>query len=43
MVDEHFSSRSLREIQLYIERTPTAVVIPGHDMARWEELEEVYT
>jgi len=43
MVDEHFSSRSLREIQLYIERTPTAVVIPGHDMARWEELETVYT
>ena len=37
------SRRSLREIQLYTERTPTAVIIPGHDMQRWEELEAVYT
>ncbi len=43
MDDEHFFRRSLREIQLYLERTPTAIVIPGHDMARWEELETIYT
>ena len=43
MEDEHFFTRSLREIQLYAERTPTAVIIPGHDMQRWEELEAVYT
>jgi glyoxylase-like metal-dependent hydrolase (beta-lactamase superfamily II) len=43
MADEHFFRRSLREIQLYAERTPTAVIIPGHDMARWEELEPLYT
>ena len=43
MDDEHFFRRSLREIQLYVERTPTAVVVPGHDLARWEELEDIYT
>ncbi len=43
MADEHFFRRSLREIQLYAERTPTAVIVPGHDMDRWENLKAVYT
>ena len=43
MADEHFFRRSLREIQLYREGTPTAVIIPGHDMELWETLDSVYT
>jgi glyoxylase-like metal-dependent hydrolase (beta-lactamase superfamily II) len=43
MEDEHFFRRSLREIQLYRERTPTALVIPGHDLALWETLDPVLT
>jgi glyoxylase-like metal-dependent hydrolase (beta-lactamase superfamily II) len=42
MDDEHLFRRSLREIQLYIEQTPDAVIIPGHDMERWRELEPEY-
>jgi N-acyl homoserine lactone hydrolase len=42
VVDEHLFRRSLREIQRYAEQTPDAVIIPGHDMARWRELEAVY-
>ena len=42
MADEHRFRRSLREIQLYIEQTPDAVVIPGHDMAAWRRLDSVY-
>lgn len=42
MADEHRFVRSLREIQLYIEQTPDAVVIPGHDMAAWRRLDSVY-
>ncbi len=41
--DEHLARRSLHEAQLYAERTPSAVIVPGHDMARWNELEAVYT
>lgn len=41
MVDEHRFRRSLREIQLYIEQTPNALVIPGHDMAAWRRLDSV--
>jgi N-acyl homoserine lactone hydrolase len=41
MVDEHRFRRSLREIQLYIEQTPDALVIPGHDMAAWRRLDTV--
>jgi N-acyl homoserine lactone hydrolase len=32
MQDEHLFARSLREIQRYMEQTPTALVIPGHDL-----------
>jgi glyoxylase-like metal-dependent hydrolase (beta-lactamase superfamily II) len=42
MEDEHLFRRSLREIQLYMEGTPGALVIPGHDMEAWRRLEEVY-
>lgn len=42
MVDEHLFRRSLREIQRYAEQTPDAVIIPGHDMARWRELQPSY-
>jgi N-acyl homoserine lactone hydrolase len=40
--DEHFYARSLREIELYAENNPDALVIPGHDMAAWRTLEPVY-
>jgi N-acyl homoserine lactone hydrolase len=42
MDDEHRFRRSLREIQLYIEQNPDALVIPGHDMAAWRRLDSVY-
>ena len=42
VVDEHLFRRSLREIQRYVEQTPDAVIIPGHDMERWRELEASY-
>jgi glyoxylase-like metal-dependent hydrolase (beta-lactamase superfamily II) len=42
MADEHLFRRSLREIQLYAEQTPNAVIVPGHDMTAWRELEPVY-
>lgn len=40
--DEHRFRRSLREISLYAEQTPGAVIIPGHDMATWRTLAPVY-
>jgi N-acyl homoserine lactone hydrolase len=40
--DAHLFRRSLREIQLYTEANPGALVIPGHDMEHWETLEPVY-
>jgi N-acyl homoserine lactone hydrolase len=42
MHDEHLFRRSLREIQLFVREAPDAVVIPGHDMQRWRELDAVY-
>jgi glyoxylase-like metal-dependent hydrolase (beta-lactamase superfamily II) len=42
MQDEHLFGRSLREIQRYVEQTPSAVVIPGHDMEAWDELDDIY-
>ncbi len=42
MDDEHRFRRSLREIQLYVEQTPGAVVVPGHDIAHWRTLAPVY-
>jgi N-acyl homoserine lactone hydrolase len=40
--DEHRFRRSLKEIQRYLEQTPEAVVIPGHDWALWPRLKDVY-
>jgi N-acyl homoserine lactone hydrolase len=40
--DMHLFRRSLRELQLYDDTHPDAVIIPGHDMAAWRELEAVY-
>ena len=42
MDDEHRFLRSLREIQHYMELTPDALVIPGHDMAHWRTLASVF-
>jgi N-acyl homoserine lactone hydrolase len=42
MDDEHRYRRSLREIQLYIEQTPDALVVPGHDMAAWRRLDAIH-
>jgi N-acyl homoserine lactone hydrolase len=42
MEDEHLFRRSLKEIQLYAKETPDSVIIPGHDMERWRELEASY-
>jgi glyoxylase-like metal-dependent hydrolase (beta-lactamase superfamily II) len=42
MADEHLFGRSLREIQIYREQTPDALIIPGHDMAVWKTLQPVY-
>jgi glyoxylase-like metal-dependent hydrolase (beta-lactamase superfamily II) len=40
--EEHFFRRSLKEIQLYVQTRPDALVIPGHDMAEWRKLNEAY-
>lgn len=40
--DQHRFRRSLGEIQLYLEQTPDALVIPGHDIEAWRALEPVY-
>jgi len=42
VADEHLFRRSLREIELYAEQTPDAVIVPGHDLERWRELEPSY-
>ncbi len=42
MEDEHNFRRSLREIQLYAEQTPGALIIPGHDIEFWNKLDPVY-
>jgi glyoxylase-like metal-dependent hydrolase (beta-lactamase superfamily II) len=42
MADEHLFRRSLREIQRYAEHTPEALIIPGHDMQDWRQLEAQY-
>jgi N-acyl homoserine lactone hydrolase len=39
MHDEHLTRRSLREIQLYSQGAPDALVVPGHDFERWRELD----
>jgi N-acyl homoserine lactone hydrolase len=40
--DVHFYKRSLKEIQLYVQTKPDALVIPGHDMAEWNKLRDEY-
>jgi N-acyl homoserine lactone hydrolase len=40
--DEHFFRRSLKEIQLYVQTKPDALVIPGHDMPEWRRLNPSY-
>jgi glyoxylase-like metal-dependent hydrolase (beta-lactamase superfamily II) len=40
--DEHLYLRSLGEIRRYLERTPGAIVICGHDPDQWPQLSPVY-
>jgi N-acyl homoserine lactone hydrolase len=40
--DVHRYRRSLREIRRYVEQTPGAEVICGHDRERWPELRDTY-
>jgi N-acyl homoserine lactone hydrolase len=40
--DRHLYERSLKEIRRYLEQTPDALAIPGHDPAFWPTLDEVY-
>ena len=40
--DEHRYRRSLREIQLYLEQTPGALVVPGHELAVMRRLDRAY-
>jgi len=42
MEDPHLFGRSLKQIQLYAQRNPDALVIPGHDMEAWQELAPIY-
>jgi N-acyl homoserine lactone hydrolase len=42
MGDEHLFRRSLREIRQYATETPETLIVPGHDMDAWRELEAVY-
>jgi N-acyl homoserine lactone hydrolase len=42
MEDSHRFRRSLREIQLYAEQTPDALIVPGHDLDFFNRLEPVY-
>jgi N-acyl homoserine lactone hydrolase len=40
--DDHVFRRSLKEIQLYNDTHPDALVIPGHDMQFWKTLDAAY-
>ena len=42
MADGHLHRRSLNEIRQYLEQTPGALAIPGHDVQFWPTLEAVY-
>jgi glyoxylase-like metal-dependent hydrolase (beta-lactamase superfamily II) len=42
VTDGHLHDRSLKEIRAYLEQTPDAVAIPGHDWAVWPKLMQVY-
>jgi N-acyl homoserine lactone hydrolase len=41
--DVHRYRRSLREVRRYVEQTPGAEVICGHDRERWPELQDTYS
>jgi glyoxylase-like metal-dependent hydrolase (beta-lactamase superfamily II) len=41
--DEHRFKRSLGEIRHYVEQTPGALVIYGHDPETWPQVEPLYT
>jgi glyoxylase-like metal-dependent hydrolase (beta-lactamase superfamily II) len=41
--DEHRYRRSLGEIRRYLQHTPNAVVVCGHDADGWGRLDEVYS
>lgn len=43
IADEHLFARSLTEIRRYLELTPTAEVICGHDPESWPRLAAVYS
>jgi N-acyl homoserine lactone hydrolase len=40
--DEHRWRRSLRELQLFRDQFPDAVIVPGHDPGFWETIEDRY-
>ncbi|MFY9487092.1 MAG: N-acyl homoserine lactonase family protein [Solirubrobacterales bacterium] len=40
--DQHTFKRSLREIRAYMQMTPGALIIPGHDPGIWQQLNETY-
>jgi N-acyl homoserine lactone hydrolase len=40
--DEHEFKRSLKEVQRYVEQTPTAVVSVGHDLDAFRSLASSY-
>lgn len=40
--DLHLYRRSLQEIRRYVEQTPSAIVIPGHDPETWPTLKPRY-
>jgi N-acyl homoserine lactone hydrolase len=41
-VDEHKWRRSLRELRLFRDQFPDAVIVPGHDPEFWKTIEERY-
>jgi N-acyl homoserine lactone hydrolase len=40
--DEHRWRRSLRELQLFRDQFPDAVIVPGHDPEFWDEIQDRY-
>jgi N-acyl homoserine lactone hydrolase len=42
LADKHRYLRSLREIELYLEQTPDALVVPGHEMEAYLRLDRSY-
>jgi hypothetical protein len=41
--DVHLYRRSLAEIRRYVEATPAAEVVCGHDAERWPQVRELYS